>query len=147
MRRFAITIDIDASPAVVWTVMSDIEHWSQWTASISSVVRTSSGPLGVGSTAHVRQPKLAPADFVVTEWQPGRGFDWVTKNVLVTAVGGHWIEPTPNGSRVMLSVEFSGPLGGLIAWLYGGLTRRYIAMEASGLKRVSEAAPATPVSG
>jgi hypothetical protein len=144
MRRFATTIDIDAPPAAVWAVMSDIERWSQWTASISSVERTSSGPLGVGSTAHVRQPKLAPADFVVTQWEPDRGFDWVTTNALVTAVGGHWIEATPGGSRVTLSVEFSGLLGGLVAWLYGGLTRRYIAMEADGLKRVSEAAPATP---
>jgi uncharacterized membrane protein len=137
VRRFETTVVIDAPPATVWAVMSDVERWPEWTASITSVRRTSPGAMGVGSTAQVKQPRLATASFVVTKWEPGRGFDWVTRNPLVTAVGGHWIEPTPQGSRVTLSVEFSGPLAGLVAWLYGGLTERYIHMEAEGLKRRS----------
>jgi hypothetical protein len=139
--HFKTTIDISAPPAKVWAVMSDIERWHEWTASITSVTRTSAGPLGVGSTARVRQPRLATADFVVTTWTPGRGFDWVTKNPLVTAVGRHHIEPTPTGSRATLGVAFSGPLARVVAWLYGGLTDRYIRMEAEGLKRRSEAPP------
>lgn len=137
MRRFETTVVIDAPPGTVWAVMSDVERWPEWTESITSVRRTSAGAMGVGSTAQVKQPKLATANFVVTQWEPGRGFDWVTRNPLVTAVGGHWIEPAPSGSRVTLSVEFSGPLAGLVAWLYGGLTERYIQMEAEGLKRRS----------
>ena len=115
--------------------MSDIERWHEWTASIRSVIRTNDGPMGVGSTALVKQPKLAPANFVVTTWEPNRGFDWATRNPVVSAVGHHWIEPDPQGSRVTLGVEFNGPLAGLVGWLYGGLTRRYIGMEAAGLKR------------
>lgn len=137
MRRFQTTINISAPPTRVWAVISDVERWPEWTKSVTSVTRTSSGPLGVGSTARVRQPKLAPADFVVTRWEPDRGFDWVTRHPLVTAVGGHWIEPTATGSRVTLSVEYSGALAGIIAWIYGGLTTRYIAMEAEGLERRS----------
>ena len=138
MRRFATTIDIIAPPDVVWQVMSDVERWPEWTASVSSVTRTSGGPLRVGATARVRQPKLAPADFTVTRWEPHRGFDWMTKNPFVTAVGGHWIDRMANGSRVTLSVEFSGALAPLIGWVYGRLTTRYIEMEAAGLKRRSE---------
>ena len=119
--------------------MSDVERWHEWTPSITSVERLDSAPLAVGSRARVKQPKLAPATFVVTEWQPERGFDWVTRNPAVTAVGRHWIQPIASGVRVTLSVEFSGPLAGLIAWLYGGLTSRYVQMEAEGLKKRSEA--------
>ena len=139
MRRFDTTIDIQASPAVVWAVMSDVERWPEWTTSITRITRTSPGPFGLGSTARVKQPKLAAANFVVTRWEPDRGFDWLTKTAAVTALGGHWIEPTPIGSRVTLSVDFSGPLAGLITWLYGGLTARYLRMEAEGLKAHSEA--------
>lgn len=139
MRRYETTIEIDAPPATVWAVMSDIERWPEWTRSISSITRTSAGPLDVGSTARVKQPKLAAADFVITTWTPERGFDWVTKNPLVTAVGHHAIEPRAAGSRVTLWVDFSGPLAGVVAWLYGGLTARYVRMEAEGLKQRSEA--------
>jgi hypothetical protein len=122
----------------VWQVMSDIERWHEWTPSIRSVTRTSAGPLTVGSTARVTQPRLAAAHFVVTAWEPNRGFDWVSRNAAVTAVGRHWIEPEPGGCRVTLGVEFSGPLAWLVAWLYGGLTERYVRMEAEGLKQRAE---------
>jgi hypothetical protein len=137
-RTFSTSIDIAAPPADVWAVMADVERWPEWTASVMSITRTSDGPLGVGSTARVKQPKLAPADFTITTWQPERGFDWVTSNPLVTALGHHAIEPTATGSRVTLWVDFSGPLAWLIAWIYGGLTTRYVRMEAEGLKQRAE---------
>ena len=139
MKRFEASIEVNAPAALIWSVMSDIERWPEWTASITSIERTETGPLGVGSKARVKQPKLAAANFVVTTWQPERGFDWVTSNAAVTAVGRHWIAPAATGARVTLAVEFSGPLSGVIAWLYGGLTTRYVRMEAEGLKQRSEA--------
>jgi carbon monoxide dehydrogenase subunit G len=142
VRRFETTVDLDAAPAAVWAVMSDVERWAEWTPSIRSITRTSSGPMGVGSTALVKQPKLAPAHFVVTKWEPGRGFDWTTKHPLVTAIGSHWIEPVGAGSRVTLSVEYGGALARLIAWAYAGLTNRYLRMEAEGLKRRLESSAA-----
>jgi hypothetical protein len=144
MRLFRTTIDIDAPPSRVWAVMSDIERWPEWTASMSSIQQTSDGPLGVGSTARVTQPRLAPANFVVTRWEPGRGFDWTTKNIAVGAIGRHLIEAAAHGSRVTLSVEFSGPLAWLVARLYGDLTRRYVQTEADGLKARSERQASVP---
>ena len=48
--------------------------------------------------------------------------------------GGHWIEPTAHGSLVTLPLAFSGPVGAIAGRLLAGLTRRYLAMEAAGLK-------------
>jgi uncharacterized protein YndB with AHSA1/START domain len=140
MRLFAETIDIAAPPARVWAVMTDVERWPEWTASMTRVERLDREPLRVGSKVRIKQPKLAAAVFEVTDWRPARSFDWVTSNAAVTALARHLIDPVAGGSRVTLSVEFSGPLGGLVAWLYGGLTRRYVRMEAEGLKRRSEQA-------
>ena len=135
MRTFQTAIDIAAAPSRVWAVMSDIERWHEWTASITSVRRLDAGPMRVGSKAHVKQPKLSGSVFEVTAWTPERGFDWVTKRPGVTGLGRHLIEPTAGGSRVTLLVTFSGPLTGLIALFFGRLTDRYIQMEAEGLKR------------
>lgn len=118
--------------------MRDVERWHEWTASITSIERLDEGPLKVGAGARVRQPKLLPARFEVTVLEEGRGFNWQTRSPGVTAVGQHWIEPIDAGSRVTLSVVYGGALGWLVARAYANLTRRYLAMEAEGLKRRSE---------
>ena len=46
--------------------------------------------------------------------------------------------PVPGGSRVTLSIQYSGPIGNLLGRLIGGINRRYIALEADGLKRRAE---------
>lgn len=135
MRTLSETVDIQAPPARVWAVMTDVEKWPEWTASVTSVQKLDAGTFGAGSRVRVKQPKLAPAVMTVTVWDPERGFDWETKNAAVAALARHTIEPTDRGCRVTLSVTFSGPLAGLIALFYGGLTRRYIRMEAEGLRR------------
>jgi carbon monoxide dehydrogenase subunit G len=140
MKDFSISIDIDAPPDAVWAVMSDVERWHEWTASISSVKRLDAGPFSVGSRAHVRQPKLRPADFVVTNLVPNRSFTWVTRSPGVGATASHSVEPRGAGTRATLSVRFEGALAGAVAWMYGDLTNRYLAMEAAGLKQRSEAA-------
>lgn len=115
--------------------MSDVERWPEWTASMTRVERLAEGPLSVGSKVRVKQPRLATAIFEVTHWTPGQRFDWVTSSAAVTGVARHIIEPIDSGSEVTLSVEFSGPLAGVVGWWFGSLTRRYLAMEAEGLKR------------
>ena len=139
MRTFETTIEIAALPSRVWAVISDIERWHEWTASITSVQRLDDGPIRIGSKARVKQPKLAGSVFEVTTWNPERGFDWVTKSPGIQGLGRHVIEPTARGSRVTLSVTFSGPLTGFVALFFGGLTERYIEMEADGLKGRAEA--------
>ena len=143
MREFSISIDIAAPPAVVWSVMSDVERWHEWTASITSVTRLDPGPLAIGARAHVRQPKLRPADFVVTELEPGTQFTWITKSPGVVATARHSVEPIAGGTRARLSVRFDGLLSAAIAWAFGRLTDEYLALEAAGLKRRSEERAAT----
>jgi len=138
MSEFRVVVDIAAAPARVWDVIRDVERWNEWTASITSISRQDDGPLRIGSRAVVRQPKLPTNTFVVTALEEGRGFSWESKSPGLRGIGHHWIEATPSGSRVTLGVDFRGPLSWLVARFYGGLTQRYIEMEAAGLKRRSE---------
>ena len=46
MAVFSTTIDIDAPPARVWQVMSDVERWHEWTPSITSIQRLDREVLG-----------------------------------------------------------------------------------------------------
>jgi uncharacterized membrane protein len=139
MTRFHVQVEIQAPPERVWAVMSSIESWQEWTASITKIKRLDSGPLGVGSRALVRQPKLPPAIWKVTEWSEGNGFTWVSRGPALSVTGRHRIEPAPSGSKVELSVTYEGLLGPLLARLTGRINDRYLALEANGLKERSEA--------
>ncbi|NUP48194.1 MAG: polyketide cyclase [Catenulispora sp.] len=137
--RFQTQVDIDAGADTVWQVLTDVEDWPNWTASMSSVKRLQQGPLGVGSTARVVQPKLRPAVYTVTECEPGRSFTWQMKAGGVKVRAGHDLEDLGEGrTRMVLSVEQSGPLSGLINAVFGKRARSYVDMEAAGLKKAAE---------
>lgn len=140
MKSFRVVVDIAAPPERVWPVIRDVERWHEWTASITGVTRLDEGPLRHGSKALVRQPKLPASTFEVTRLEENRGFTWETTSPGLRGAGHHWIESIDagRGSRVTLGVDFSGPLAPIVALFYGGLTQRYIEMEAAGLKTRSE---------
>jgi uncharacterized membrane protein len=122
-----------AAPAArVWAILSDVERWPTWTASVTSVELD--GPFAVGATAKVRQPKLPSVAWTFTAIDPGRSFTWES-----TAPGSHatgWHEVTAAGddaSHVRLAIEQAGPLGALVGLIYRSLTKRYVQMEADGL--------------
>jgi uncharacterized membrane protein len=135
------TITIDAPPARVWEILIDIERWPEWSESVDSASRGEPGPLQVGSTATVKQPKLAKSHWVVTELEPERSFTWVSKSPGVRSTGYHQIEPTADGgSNVTLRLEQSGPLAKIIGAIGRGLIEKYVGYEAAGLKARSEGA-------
>jgi uncharacterized membrane protein len=139
MTHIYTTIDIQAPPDLVWAAVRDIEHWSQWTPTVISVRSLDPGPLAMGTRAMVRQPKLLPACWQITELEEGRSFTWITRRPGILVTARHSIEGATNCSRAMLSLDFSGPLGPLCARLTRGLNARYLDLEARGLKKHAEA--------
>lgn len=142
MTTFTHSIEIAAPADQVWSIMRDIEHWPEWTPTVIRLVRLDAGPLAVGSRARIWQPKLLPAVWQVTSLD-GRGFEWMTRSPGVRVTGRHHVEPAAagaaGGSRAVLSLHFAGPLGALVARFTRSLNLRYLALEAEGLKRRSEA--------
>jgi len=132
--HFSKTIEIPAPQPVVWSVISDIERWPEWTPSITRVKQLSAGSLQVGSRARVRQPKLPPAYWRVTEFNPGRGFTWVSVAPGLRVTARHEVQENASGCVVTLSIHYEGLLGGLLARWVGNLNNRYLTMEANGLK-------------
>ncbi|MGH2634371.1 MAG: SRPBCC family protein [Tepidiformaceae bacterium] len=132
-------IEIEAPSSRVWEVLSDVERWPEWTASMTSVRRLDLGPLVPGSEAVVKQPRLLRARWRVTELIPGAEFTWQSRLARGHVVGVHSIEVLSDSvSRVTLGVKSSGRLASLLASTTTGIARRHVAMEAAGLKRRCE---------
>src|SRR5262249_37437036 len=120
-----------------------VEHWPDWTASITSVDLLDAGPLRVGVRARIRQPKLPIAVWrVMSVTEPGTsdniGFSWVSTSPGSRVTGDHRIERTAPGCRDRLSVDFEGPLANIVAFLTRRLSQSYLRLEATGLKKRSE---------
>lgn len=131
-------VEIHATADRVWGVLSDVERWREWTASISRINLYTGSPIEVGSRAIVKQPRFPAAQWLVTDVEPGRGFVWVSIGPGLTVTARHEIEPIADGCRVTLSLEYSGFMARLVLRFTRGITERYVAMEAAGLKTRAE---------
>lgn len=136
--HYTRTDTMAARPAEVWAVLADVEHWPDWTASMREIVRLDSGPLRVGSTARVRQPTGRPMVWTVTELANERSFTWTASASGIRFTGYHELTPTESGVQAVLTFTLTGPMAWLGRLLAGGRIRRYVDMEAEGLKRRSE---------
>jgi uncharacterized membrane protein len=134
VAEFRETVTIDAPAVEVGRVLHDVEAWPSWTASISRVERHGTGPLAVGETVTVKQPRLPAAVWTVTVLDP-TGFTWTSTSPGVRSTGGHWARDEGDGrTTVTLVLTMTGPLAPVVATLYAPLIRRYVRMEAEGLR-------------
>lgn len=135
----SITVDIDAPASRVWAILSDAERWPEWTETVRSVT-LHDGALRVGATATIDQPRIPTERWTVTRLTEGHEFTWESGGRGARTVAHHQVESTgADRCRVRLSVSQSGAIGSVVGRLYRGLTDRYLAMEAAGLKARAEA--------
>lgn len=128
------SIDIAAAPERVWQVISDVAAWPQWTASMSSVRRLDDGPLRVGTRTQIKQPGLPTLVWEVIELQENARFVWVAKSPGVATTATHEITADGDSCRLKLTVNWTGPMAGLIGALMGKRTDRFLAQETEGAK-------------
>lgn len=133
------SVEIAAPAATVWEVLTAVETWPRWTESVSSLELLDPGPLRVGSRARIRQPRLRPALWTVTDLTPGTAFTWTSRapGILLTAV--HELVPRSESvTTARFVLDQTGPLAGVLGAVTGSLSRRYASMEARGLEGRAE---------
>ena len=139
--RFEHAIDIDAGQQRVWDVLTDIDAWPRRIETVEAVELLTPAPIGRGSRVRLRQPKLGEGTWEVTAWDAPSSFEWRQRAGGITSVAGHRIEALDGGrSRLTLVLEMSGLLVPIFGRIYSGLTNRYMAIEADGMKRAAESA-------
>ena len=132
-----VSIAIDAPIDVVWSVFTDVERWPTWASSFTSV-ELIDGPMRLGAKARIRQPRLPTVVWEVTKWEPGRSWTWTATSPGARTEASHVL--TSSGERTIAeqSIIPSGLLGRLAALVWRSLTRRYLDIEAAGLKQRCE---------
>ncbi|HSL57114.1 MAG TPA: SRPBCC family protein [Acidimicrobiales bacterium] len=134
------SIEIEAPAGVVWDVFADVERWPEWTESVDALTALDGPDLVVGNRFEIRQPRFPRLVWEVTAVEPGVSWTWRQRSPGGTTLATHEIEPLGAAcALVRQRIDQRGPLGTLVGRLTRGTTRRYLAMEAAGLKAASEA--------
>ena len=125
-------------PERLWELASDVERWGDRLPTVDAVRTLGSGPTRVGSRFEVRQPKLPKAVWEVTEWEPGRSFTWVSTSPGIRSTAVHSVREDGEGSRLDLSLEWSGLLSPVLRALIGRKARGMVELEAETFARLAE---------
>jgi uncharacterized membrane protein len=142
------TIEIEAPAAVVWDVYVDVERWSEWTASIEAIVPLDGPQITVGGRFEIKQPRMPKLVWEVTEVDPGVSWTWRQKSLGSTAFASHEVTAIDSErTAVRQTIDQRGPVGLVVGLLTRRLTRRYLDLEAQGLRTRSLAARNEQTSG
>jgi uncharacterized membrane protein len=132
-------IEIDAPPQLVWDVFSDVERWSEWTASVTSLVGLDGPALAVDKRFAIKQPGMSKLVWKVTEIDPGSSWTWAQRSPGVLVTARHFVIAQPGGrTLVRQQLDQSGVVGALVGRLMVKKTKRFLELEAQGLKARSE---------
>lgn len=132
-------IEIDAPAGVVWDVFSDVQRWPEWTASVTGLVALDRPELAVGRRFELKQPRMPKLVWAVTELSPGSGWSWEQRSPGGLTVARHDVTAMADGrTQVRQQIVQRGPIGVAVGVLMRRMTRRYLDLEAAGLKARSE---------
>jgi uncharacterized membrane protein len=133
------SVEIDAPAQLVWEVFSDVQRWHEWTASVTSLVGKDGANLAVGKRFSIKQPGMSKLVWKVTELDHGSSWTWVQRSPGVLVTARHWVTGQPGGRTVVRQqLEQRGVLGALVGRMMIKKTKRFLELEAQGLKARSE---------
>lgn len=140
---YAETITTSAGLDHSWAALEQVTAYPRWTASMSSVEPLDGPALRPGHRFRIRQPGLPTSVWRVGEVRPGESYTWETHRPGVHTIGWHRVDREPDGTtRISIGIRQHGALAWLVTLLVAARTRRYLRMEAAGLKAAAEAAAA-----
>lgn len=137
--NFTEQITTTAGRADAWSALTAVTTWPDWTPSMRVVEPLDSPAIVVGHRFRITQPGLPRIVWTVSEVREGESFEWTAKSPGVHSTAFHRLADSPGGTLITIGIAQTGPLAGLVGALLGAKTRRYLGLEAAGLKAASEA--------
>jgi hypothetical protein len=131
MSDVTVSIDLDATPVEVWTIVEPIEDHTDWMADAVAIRFETEQTRGVG-TKFLCDTKVGPIKLVdqmeITEWMPATatqdGAMGVKHTGIVTGSGIFTLEPLAGGKRTKFTwtedLDFPWYLGGRLGEIIGG---------------------------
>ena len=142
MVKVEVSETIDRPVEEVWEFINDVSKISTWDTSISNVKQTSTGPIGVGSTAEFKEKTMKNTiSMRITEYEPNRkcSFEHTsgpTKGSILTFS----LEPIDGKTRLTWEhgLKFNGLYKLLGPFMSTSRIKKYMATSLANAKRILE---------
>jgi Polyketide cyclase / dehydrase and lipid transport len=117
--RFAHTVGTVAMPGDVWAVWTDVDRWPEWDTELESA-SIEGVRLAPGAGGTLRPERGPTSSFVVSEFEPERGYAFTTQLPLCKLVVRRRLGEDGNGGTAFThEVSFVGSLSFLFGTLLG----------------------------
>ena len=136
--RFDRTLSTVATPGDVWAVWTDVSRWSEWDTKLESA-SVEGGRLAMGASGTL-EPRSGPtSSFVVSEFEPERGYAFTTRLPLCELVVRRRLGEDRDGTTAFThEVSFRGPLSFLFGFLLGRRFRAALPGVMENVRRIAE---------
>jgi uncharacterized protein YndB with AHSA1/START domain len=128
------SLETKASPAEVWRVWSDVNHWPQWNPDMNE--SRLDGALKLGATGMINTKSGGKHDVVVTHYEEGRSFELESTALPGTKMAIRaTITPSGGGSRITQGFEPRGLLAPIVGPMMSGQILKTFKAVLNGLKQ------------
>lgn len=105
---------INAEPAVVWRLLTDVSEWPRWGPSVRrAALSDGATELGPGVRGTVWTAAGVALGFTIADFDPGRRWGWRVAGIPAT---GHEVIADPGGCRAVFEVPWwAAPYGAVCA--------------------------------
>ena len=144
--KIEVATAIAAPPDTVFAVMTDIARWAEIMRGVEKVELLTEGPMRAGTRCRETRTifgRSATEEMTVAEIDPPRRLVFTAGNHGTRYLATHTIEPTPGGSRLILTfkgtpITLAARLFSLIGMLFTGALRRQLESDLADIKAEAE---------
>ena len=109
MTRISKSVYVPRPAEEVFDYLADFANTAEWDPGVASAIRTSTGPIGRGSTFHLVtlfRGRRVEVDYEITEYRPSDRVVLVGRNPRFRGIDEIGVSPDGSGSRVDWTVDF-----------------------------------------
>jgi hypothetical protein len=109
-----VDVETKASPAEVWSLLAEPARWHEWSPYVAGAEGLGDPEVEAGAIGAVVLRGGLRIGAEILEVVPGRSWTWQVKGLRIR----HGVEATPQGARLTMTPEGSGPIWSPVAAAY-----------------------------
>jgi Polyketide cyclase / dehydrase and lipid transport len=134
--KFSHTLKTSASPAQIWAIWTDVEHWSQWDTELKD--SRLEGSFGLGAVGKLTPKTGQVARFEISQFTLGESYTFTVQLPLCKLNVYRYLHNRSNDTYFTHEVSFQGLLSFVFGLLLGRQFQTVLPSVMENIKQIAE---------